>query len=398
MMKPLQKVVATALSGILCIGLLCGFTPIQTEEEALQAANQEGILSDLSSYNEFAPIKDTLKKYDVFLSGEGHAVKMNFTLKKYLLQYFVKNQDVKYLLDEMGYAVGELLNEFLESGDTALLGEIVDAFQGSLAYNQDMYDFYLWLYKYNQSRPANKRIKIVAIDVEHQRDLSAKFLQKLVLNHAERHPSARIADLLEPLKSTKNQGETTYSQEYCEKLAESVELFPRDYQAYFQKDFPRFQLMAKNLLASTEDFTLRESAIIDNFNQLYESLPSGKYFGQVGSMHMAKTQIQYAEDAPMIDSFAQSLNTKTPGLENKIYSIRFLYNNCKFRNFDGKLYDVSNISIPSFHGEQASAVFYTKENSPALYQFIAGENPQDQAHLGDAFYLVNNSPAVTKRR
>lgn len=106
MMKPLQKVVATALSGILCIGLLCGFTPIQTEEEALQAANQEGILSDLSSYNEFAPIKDTLKKYDVFLAGEGHAVKMNFTLKKYLLQYFVENQDVKYLLDEMGYEIG----------------------------------------------------------------------------------------------------------------------------------------------------------------------------------------------------------------------------------------------------------------------------------------------------
>lgn len=392
-----KQVISTFLVGIMLIGTMCGFTPIESEAEALRAIDEQGVSVDFEEpYQELSALDDILPDYDIYIAGEGHAVKMNYVMQEYMFKYFVEEKGTKYLLAELSYSEGELLNEYLETGNTKLLNEIVDAFEGSLAYNQDVFNFYKWLYKYNQSRPLNRKIKIVAIDVEHQKVLADKYLMKLVKKHEDTQPSQNIEDILSKLKRTSKNSIKTEDREFCKEIAESLEKYSSDYQKYFKDDFFSFSLMSRNILASTEDFTERESAMIQNFNDLYQHLSKGSYFGQLGAMHMGKTKIQYDADAPQIDSFANAVNSKIKGLQGKVYTIRYIYNNSQYRDVDGKVRSVGELTIPSLVGDEATAMFFEKNSSPGLYSYLTSGGG-DAAMLGDAFYLINNSLPVSKR-
>lgn len=109
-----RKCAAALLAGVVCL-FSCAFTPLQSEDEALAAFNEKGQQVDFEQpYQEFASYAAELPDYEIYLSGEGHAVNMNFAMQKYLLQYFVEQHGVRYFLMEASFSEGELLNQYLE--------------------------------------------------------------------------------------------------------------------------------------------------------------------------------------------------------------------------------------------------------------------------------------------
>jgi hypothetical protein len=69
---------------------------------------------------------------------------------------------------------------------------------------------------------------------------------------------------------------------------------------------------------------IRDKRMYENFKQVYESLPKGKYYGQWGLNHI------FQKEQMGVKWIAASMNEKGSSLENKVLSIAYAYENCKF--------------------------------------------------------------------
>ncbi|EFW37851.1 TraB/GumN family protein [Treponema phagedenis] len=111
---------------------------------------------------------DNLKKHKAILIGEIHGVAANYTLKSEFLEYFTKAGYCNTLLEEAPVSHNLFLNKYLETGDEKILKTLFTIMRGTAYCTQEHYDFFKKLYQYNQTAPKKQRIRILAVDVEHQ--------------------------------------------------------------------------------------------------------------------------------------------------------------------------------------------------------------------------------------
>lgn len=380
--QKVSKKLYILMTVFIAMGILCGFTSIQTPEEALEILTEKGEnLNFNKPYQELERLGQTFRKSEVFFSGESHAIQMNFTMQEYFAKYFIEKRGVRYILLEASYSQGELLNRYLQTGDDALLREIVESYEGTFSYNQGVYQYYKNMYEYNKSLKPEQKFTFVGIDVEYQRNLSAKFMQTLL---TPRQPSFDIATNIQKLKDEKNYLDADFLNE----LKASVVQFKKSYETYFGTNFFQFQMLVNNLNESTEDMAKRENAIIKNFITMYEYLPKGRYYGQFGGSHL----IKQTENNEV--SLAGYLNKSYSPLEGKVYTLQLIYNNCKYRDKDGSIKDSSLLEISTLKGETPSALFVSRERMPEFYDFVDKQVGLSQSRLGDSFYIISNSPSA----
>lgn len=131
-----------------------------------------------------------------------------------------------------------------------------------------------------------------------------------------------------------------------------------------------------------------------NFRLLYENLPEGKYFGQLGLIHVAKKKTQLGGDsAPVIDTFAQELNTQYQPLEGKVLSLPILYNNSTYLDRTHKEKSLVTLGVEPLKGEEPSVYFLPREQCGLLYDYLLSAG-MEEGDLGDGLFLVSNSPAA----
>jgi hypothetical protein len=311
-----------------------------------------------SSYDssDYDKLTDDLKKNTIFLAGEMHGIKENYTLRLNLLKFLRENADVKYYLAEMGYSSSFYINKYLTTGDEKYLFLVTNSIVGSYDYSIEDVEFWRSLYKYNKSLPKKERVKVIGLDLEHQYWIAIIHLHDILknkdlgpemkdnLNNLDRLSSYICPDISNTENILENIQRIKIS--YLKKIAENI-----------NKDLNKRKLLYKKILNKDEfrdlELTLsnssdtariysnsdnsryfnceREKSIYNNFLRVYGKLGGGKYFGQWGGFHILQKS-RYDED-----SFASYLNLKDSPVRKKVVSIKFVYDNNKHKSTNRKL-------------------------------------------------------------
>lgn len=231
--------------------------------------------------------------YRVFLAGEYHAQTKGYQSKKMLIQYLHEKQDVDYLICELGMGQGFLLDDYIQTGNEENLIFMMEELEGTLAYTQDEYQLWKWLYDYNQQQPENDKLHIIGLDIEFQKKTSVRGLSLLMDNSVT--PAKEIQPLIERIKESDGTAVKEFPQ--------ALEKYPEQMKEIFGENFPWAEQYAKNVTATEKFFELNQSGganahqirddkMTDNLFFAMKQLPEdAKFFGQFGAEHILQSEM-----------------------------------------------------------------------------------------------------------
>lgn len=329
-----------------------------------------------------------LYENEIFFAGENHGSVKSMEMNMYLLKYFVEKGNIKYILYEGGYCTGELLNNYLETGDENILTFIQDAFSGTSVYTMEHYNLLKHIYNYNLTLSEDKKLKFVGVDIEHRPNVAIRYIRSLIPDKEINDEEVR--EFIDILKSIPKQN-------YNSILVDAIEIMNKNQEAirvYFGEKFFNIFLAIRNLSISNSQ-QVREKYIISNFIEQYEYLPKGKWFGQFGGFH---TQQEGAYDVDGYKPFASYLDNEYENTKGKVISIQYDYLNGKVYNPGGvDPYPASNIISPNFYqdDEKTRLVKLNYEGSMFNKKDI-WLNDVPQTDYFQYIIMFNNSEAANK--
>lgn len=317
---------------------------------------------DRNKTDDLNVLDNDLKDKDIIFTAEFHGMKANMELELKFLKYLKEKTNFKYYLCELSYAQGLKLNEFLNTGDTAILDELFSYYKGTFAYTKDSYNRWVELYEYNKNFNDDDKIKVIGVDVEHQILYAAKVLKELL---PANDPPKEINDSINSLKN--------YIGDEDSIKAIHEDLLAREslYRDYFGENYFDIELIIrniKNLYYVKEKDTLfnarRDAVMYENFMGIYDTIEDGIFYGQWGHNHT------YQAEESDIKWFATYLNEEK--FKDKILTIAYTYDNCKFMNKTGN----GGYSIKDFdtfsgytleNGDEQTAILFDIQDSSSAF-------------------------------
>ena len=329
-----------------------------------------------------------LYENEIFFAGENHGSVKSMEMNMYLLKYFVEKGNIKYILYEGGYCTGELLNNYLETGDENILSFIQDAFSGTSVYTMEHYNLLKHIYNYNLTLSEDKKLKFVGVDIEHQPNVAIRYIRSLIPDKEINDEEVR--EFIDILKSIPKQN-------YNNILVDAIEIMNKNQEAirvYFGEKFFNISLAIRNLSISNSQ-QVREKYIISNFIEQYEYLPKGKWFGQFGGFH---TQQEGAYDVDGYKPFASYLDNEYENTKGKVISIQYDYLNGKVYNpGGGDPYPASNIISPNFYQDDEKTRLVKLNYEGSMFnKKDMWLNDVPQTDYFQYIIMFNNSEAANK--
>lgn len=343
-----------------------------------------------------------------------HGVSENIEIQINLLKYLNKKYKVIYILLELGYSTSKLLNQYLASGNREILDNIFECLEGTYYWTNEQYNKWIDLYEYNQLLPEDEKIICVGVDVEHQYPTAIKYLNEIL---PPKEPPTEIQSLITELivinDSTITDGlrVKTFANNFIntidinrslveEYLGES--LF--DFEIVLNGISKLFEWTDSAISSGSKDYNIRDGFMYDTFVKLYSKLPSGKYYGHFGSSHITQKILNNTQ------WFATRLDSEGSPVKNKIYSIMFLYKNCRtITTLSGNSYGTKTLnSVPDyfnlFDGLNLTDITLfplTGENSPfqdnTLFEYYQDESGFEfpVTEYFQSIILIQNGNAMT---
>ncbi len=157
---------------------------------------------------DFGVSEEVLEQSHIFLTGEIHGVAANAELNYAWLQYLVSHAGVRYYLAELPYSTGQLLNQYLASGDDATLVRVFRPLEETLSCTQENYAFWQKVYALNQGLPQNERVQAIGADIEHQTGSAIAYLATLL---PESEAPENISGLMQLIRQVPSQSKGSYT-------------------------------------------------------------------------------------------------------------------------------------------------------------------------------------------
>jgi len=277
-----------------------------------------------------------LEDYQFIFSGESHGTQGNFAMDLAMLKYLNEIGWLDYYSPEMPFSFCWFVNHFLETGDEEMLNRLFGPFEGTLGWSKENLEHYRNLYDYNQDLPANERIRLIGIEIEHVPENPLWMMHELL---GEGPFPEEIGASLFSIDSLYNAPSLNYNALYQVSFPIEGTFTEKKefYQDYFEEDWDDFEHIiqltnrtyeAKQLPRNDNSFfEAREDLIFENFLRFYQLLPPGRWYGQWGSRHIYQHPIEEME------SIAQQLHTKDDSpLKGKILSLMYIYQGSTFLN------------------------------------------------------------------
>lgn len=321
--------------------------------------------------------------YRVFLAGEYHAKTKGYQTQKMLIQYLYEEQDVDYLICELGMGQGFLLDDYIQTGNEENLIFMMEELEGTLAYTQDEYQLWKWLYDYNQQQPENDKLHIIGLDIEFQKKTSVRGLSLLMDNSVT--PAKEIQPLIERIKES----DGTAAKEF----PQALEKYPEQMKEIFGENFPWAEQYAKNVTATEKFFELNQSGganahqirddkMTDNLFFTMEQLPEdAKFFGQFGAEHILQSEmITTFVLQENYNRFAMQLQADDSPVKGEVCSIYlvFLQKSQSPRSTNYYLMNESEIPVDSFQDYFAQDIFIPLDEKGSPFTRYGEEQVQDR--------------------
>ena len=308
-----------------------------------------------------------LENNEIFIAGESHGSVKSIDMNLYLLKYFVERGNIKYILYEDGYASAQYLNIYLDTGDESILEDLFYKIRGTMSYTMENYNFLKGVYEYNVTLEEEKKLRFIGIDKENPL-VAIKYIRSLL-------PTAEPTDDIteEFISVIKELSKSTY----IDKSKEAIQLLSdgeKEIEKYLGKHYFDLTFTLKNLAVSEGQLD-REELLINNFIELYEYLPKGKFFGQFGGAH---TNL-----SPNTKSLASYLQNNYEKTKDKVISINYEYNN-------SHSYIPQGLNVDSKLTERIDSYFFPDDKSTVLLKL----NYEDSIYNKRDIYLNDNNPQI----
>lgn len=327
--------------------------------------NPELVTYLLNNHSSKSDVLD-MEKYDLFVSGEAHATQKNYDIQMEIIKNLSKNSDLKYIIAEGSMTNALLINSYLETGDTDKLDIVFKELKNTYGGNIEEYKFFQNLYEFRKTLPDDKKFAYLGVDIEHQTNLAVSYLWDLALR---RGVYEDVKEVVENFKQQKDEDELISS---LKKVYDDVEKNSDVYSEKLSEEFWIFKYLIKNTLNtykvnSIKDnmqwSVLREEIMKENFYEIYNHFPKGKYYGQWGLEHAYLSNLKtnhYPGDKPRLATFLNS-DENSP-VKNKVCSMAILYFDSFQTNLRGDEPEkVSNLSSNNY-GEIDSLKLFAQDN------------------------------------
>lgn len=223
-----------------------------------------------------------------------------------VLRYLHENGNVRILAIEQGASVAHMINNYLQSGDTTMLRDVI---RNTMFWGKENWSFFEELYQFNQALDPEERVFVRSIDIEYKME-SAIFVINELIGDREIPESLQgtlgvFQKIFEDTRSHREsyQGLSVmyyYDRELIESLVlitiDELERKSEAYTEFFGDDFVQFATMILEMDDGlTFDYTnpnnnykFRDRLIYRKFTSLVEEFPDTGILCVIGMRHATK--------------------------------------------------------------------------------------------------------------
>jgi len=297
--------------------------------------NSEDIFPDPT----FDLLSEGIESKKIFMVGEAHGVGVNPGLAFDLLVYLQENAGVRYVLWEGGYALGRMLNYYVQGGSEEMLDLAFSQLEGTAFWSQEEYQLFKVLADFNTQLDPEERIEIVGIDLDLPLTASIIYLDYLL-----GEKDIEILDPLRELASTfrelKGEAQLYSSRVRLEtfRMANYLQRIIGEKEDYLEgvlgENWFDFKFSVKSLIKTQktwgEGSQAREDNSFSNFIDLSPILDRGGFFARWGANHvLQRTQAG-------VNWLGGILDGPDSPWQGQVLSIYFVYDHCQ--RMDPKTY------------------------------------------------------------
>ncbi|MEY4834724.1 MAG: hypothetical protein RI980_839 [Bacteroidota bacterium] len=231
------------------------------------------------------------KDFKIIGFGAYHGSQETENVENILLEKLIQNKKIKYYLPETDFGIAYYFNQYLKSGDTILLKDLVKHYGNRVPQEKTIETYNKWkkIKKINDNQLPINRIEVVGVDMI----VTYKYTSKLLIDffQAEKGKYKSYDTLVEMVKIDT----TDYSPNY-DSYSKSV---LKNFLTEYENNKTYFQSISKNLKITDnliENINLtfkkreRERTIYENYlhlSQVYD-FKSNPQFVRMGFFHIEK--------------------------------------------------------------------------------------------------------------
>lgn len=311
-------------------------------------------IEDDSDFSDFEPLKEEVKKYNFYFSGENHLFsETNSKLEFKLFKYLNQKEDVKNLILEFGEGTGWLVNEFVNT-DNKQIEEVINA-----QFHEDYITFFEKLKEYNKMQDSLNKIKVTGVDLQRSYYIGIEALYLLLPNDSIK-PHDSIAREIEVLRFLKGyvrdraqndlyEGGYSYNKfrnfyssysipNALKTLEENFRKHQKKYELYLNKSFKNFKTIFDCLIEAKrfKNYEIeknpyanifREDYMFKKLTQLVAKNANKKFYGQFGRAHISKNRASLEKYGSYnFASLVSKINNSSKDyFKNKVMSIGIYY-------------------------------------------------------------------------
>ncbi len=330
----MRKITIIILMTALFVIMLSGCSGLRGNSRSFRMENETNYLVDMSmpiepdkASSATAIFQKQLKSQNIILAGEVPGVSGNADLEKYFFEAFNNYNKVDYIIAEIPYSAGELLNDYFEESSEDSLNKAFSILTGRPYATEENRSLYRQLKLYLKSR--NETVKIVGIDLEYEPEMTLEYLARQIqFKNLEEYPVAK------ELVDARNQGflQADYLEITLMKLLNELREDPVRGANVFGGDLKAIIHVLENLemtynrekTNTNEQFNHeRSDQLVRNFLAVYDLAPDAFYFGQ-----LANPAVMQAEHMDY-NWFASEIQNQRKEIKGKVISLLYTYEDCQ---------------------------------------------------------------------
>ncbi|WP_346917541.1 hypothetical protein [Clostridium sp.] len=341
---------------IIIMGLLGGaiiyLRPISEKQYVLN--NTAGlILQNYENYSDINFLDEDIKDKKVVFTNEVHGANENADIQYKFASYLIDNWDCKYLLLEMGYAEGEIINKYVQTGDEELLKNFSNIWL--CKFNNVSYIEYLKkLHAKNKDLPEDKKIIIKGVDSIESSETVGMYIDLLIEDHpnlskeqitalnsfkkqiteciiSDVHGWGGEENIKNILSAVKEISDTINENNKSYKEVLGDNLFSISFILNNIKNSQDFNFItAQSVTSDKEWYETRDKYTYENFKKLDEYFNMDKCYMHYGIQHVYQKEINGIK-------FLAAYLSEDEKLKDKIYSINTIYG-------DGTIFEFKSYS------------------------------------------------------
>ncbi len=202
----IKKEIIITLSFVIGFILLIGgmYISLPANEKSYIGKNSFNI--DFTNYEDYSALEifdSSIKDKKIILTNEEIGIKENEQIQYKFISYLMDTWKLKYFLVDVGYAEAAIINEYLQTGDEALLESYNNSSMAYAFIGDSKQDMLKKLYLKNSQLNDNKKLNIVGIGIRESYEFIDLYFKRIISRNPDltEKQIENINNFLENLKS-----------------------------------------------------------------------------------------------------------------------------------------------------------------------------------------------------